>query len=99
MVLDLDNTLIHARNITMQTNNSNGSFWKMDKLLDIYGALMRPYSYEIKCRPFLKEFMLGIMPNYEIYFYTAGIREYGKMVIQIIKNIIGDCPAQQESLT
>lgn len=81
MVLDLDNTLIHAKDSRIVTNNSVGSFWKIDKLLDIYGAKMTSYSYEVKCRPFLKEFMLGVMPNYQIYFYTAGIREYGKMIM------------------
>ena len=35
---------------------------------------MPVFKYKIKCRPFLAEFMLGVMPNYEVFFYTAGIR-------------------------
>ena len=59
---------------------------------------MKPWTYEVKCRPFLKEFMLKMMENYQIYFYTAGIRAYGKLIMSIIKDVIGEDDTLKESL-
>ena len=63
----------------------------------IYRAEMHPYRYEIKCRPFLKEFMLGVLPHFQVYFYTAGNRDYGKLIQKIIKDIIGSVTKDLES--
>ena len=32
--------------------------------------------------------MLGAMKTYQIFFYTAGIRKYGKLIMEIIKDLI-----------
>ena len=39
----------------------------------LYSAEMTPQKYLVKCRPYLKEFMLGAMKHFQIFFYTAGI--------------------------
>ena len=33
--------------------------------------------------------MLAVLPHYQVYFYTAGLRDYGKLVMTIIKSLIG----------
>lgn len=74
LVLDLDNTLIHTRDDGLDKNIKNPSFKFKDSNYDIYSAEMKPYKYLVKCRPFLAEFMRGLMPKYQIFFYTAGLR-------------------------
>jgi hypothetical protein len=32
--------------------------------------------------------MLHAMQNYQIFFYTAGIRNYGRLVMSIIKDLV-----------
>jgi hypothetical protein len=32
--------------------------------------------------------MLGVMPFFEIFFYTAGVRTYGEGVMEIIKDLV-----------
>lgn len=39
-------------------------------------------------RPFLAEFMIELLEKYHVFFYTAGIRVYGKLVVEIIKSHI-----------
>ena len=34
--------------------------------------------------------MLGAMEKYQIFFYTAGLRNYGKLVMQIIKTLVNE---------
>ena len=32
--------------------------------------------------------MLGTMPHYQIFFYTAGVFWYGRLVMEVIKDLI-----------
>jgi len=53
---------------------------------------MHPWKYLVKCRPFLSDFMLSLMPNFQIFFYTAGLRSYGLLIMDIIKNLLSKNP-------
>ena len=66
------------------------SFSVHDKTIGIYGAKMYPFRYIVKCRPYLTQFMLELLPKYQVFFYTAGIRVYGEMIIKIMKSHILD---------
>ena len=48
------------------------------------------YSYLVKIRPFFKEFILQSLHMYDLYFYTAAVRSYGVMVLEILKLEIGE---------
>ena len=62
----------------------------IDEAHQVYSAKMHPWKYHVKCRPFLIEFLLSVMPKYEIFFYTAGIRIYGLLILDVIKSLIQD---------
>lgn len=76
MILDLDNTVIHAQRFT----NTNR--------LDLYEKMgckilsFRPYdNYVLKIRPFLIEFLEESSKYYEIFVYTFGTRDYALSVL------------------
>ena len=62
------------------------SFSVNDKTLGIYTAKMYPFRYIVKSRPYLTQFMLELLPKFQVFFYTAGIRVYGEMIIEIMKS-------------
>jgi hypothetical protein len=49
---------------------------------------MHPFKYEIKLRPFFTEFIQSVICKYQIFFYTAGIRNYGRLILEVLKNFI-----------
>lgn len=90
LILDLDNTLIHTKDCGRVESGQKTEFKLIDEANQVYSAKMHPWKYHIKCRPFLVEFLLGVMPKYEIFFYTAGIRIYGLLILDVIKSLIQD---------
>lgn len=91
LVLDLDSTLIHTADIGQDRRmDRKMSFSIYDKNLALYSAKMYPFRYLVKCRPYLTEFMLELLPKYQVFFYTAGIRIYGEMIVKIMKQHILD---------
>ena len=89
LVLDLDNTLIHSIPFQMKPeffriNGAQGKFC-IDKLKSEYHIWGQTFSYKVKIRPFLKEFIKEVMQMYEIYFYTAATRNYGDYILEILK--------------
>ena len=72
LILDLDNTLIHAIKSELNANNNSDI-----KLIDVYEWKINPYEkYLIKLRPYLLEFFRMVQPLYEIFLYTFGTRGY-----------------------
>lgn len=49
---------------------------------------MHPFKYEIKLRPFFSQFIVSVLPHFQIFFYTAGIRNYGRLILEVLKNHI-----------
>ena len=47
---------------------------------------MAPWKYLVKCRPHLADFMSELLKKYQVFFYTAGIRNYGLMIMDVIKH-------------
>jgi NLI interacting factor-like phosphatase len=47
------------------------------------------FSYFVKIRPFLREFMGAALANYKIYFYTAANSAYAKLILDILKLEMG----------
>jgi|LauGreDrversion4_2_1035121.scaffolds.fasta_scaffold65455_4 TFIIF-interacting CTD phosphatase-like protein len=56
----------------------------------MYHMWSKNYSYLVKIRPFFKEFILQSLHMYDLYFYTAAVRSYGVMVLEILKLEIGE---------
>ena len=57
----------------------------MDPLLSIYKMSLMNMNYIVKLRPFFLDFFLTIQQDYEVYFYTAGNRPYGEIILDILK--------------
>jgi TFIIF-interacting CTD phosphatase-like protein len=64
LVLDLDNTLIHTRDMGTDRRIKQSSCKLVDPVLDLYYAEMHPWKYQVKCRPFLIEFLTSLMPHF-----------------------------------
>lgn len=79
MILDLDNTVIHAQRLTDPNK------------LDYYEKggcnLITLYHYDqyvLKIRPYLAEYIQELLNYYEIFVYTFGTRDYALAVLQQI---------------
>ena len=92
-MLDLDNTLIHARDYQMRPEMSSLPEYRKrcgSKLVDpdrgtyhIWSP--RTFSFYVKLRPFCAEFLIEAMQNYEVHFNTAAVRTYGILILGILK--------------
>jgi RNA polymerase II subunit A-like phosphatase len=97
LVLDLDNTLIHTREVGCDKRIKGTKVELQDELFDQYITEMAPWRYLVKCRPYLNEFMEHLLPKYQVFFYTAGIRSYGLMIMEVIKaNLLRGLEGRQE---
>lgn len=93
LVLDLDHTLVHATNDTRAALEFDREDVRLILLpfpttannttvpLPQHHYTTRHY---VKMRPFLKEFLLGILDKYEACIYTAGTRAYAMQVVRAI---------------
>jgi TFIIF-interacting CTD phosphatase-like protein len=82
LVLDLDNTLLHSteKPITSEMLKDK-KYWRrgvevVDAARTLYHAWCPEgkFSYFVKLRPFVLEFMIMAMKSFQIYFYTAANR-------------------------
>lgn len=84
LILDLDNTLIHAIMSRLNENNTSDV-----DLTDVYEWVYSRFDkFLIKLRPYLKEFFTTVQPLYEIFLYTMGTRgyaEYNRCLLNDIK--------------
>lgn len=82
LILDLDNTLIHA--VKVSRNFSNKSL-EEDK--DVYIWLINSSEkFLIKLRPYLQDFFEEIKNDYTIFLYTSGTRNYAEYNCFILKS-------------
>ena len=88
LILDLDNTLLHSKEIPIQQRSGNQRMVKtqiklIDPLLSLYELWLYNHIYLVKLRPFFAKFFVEIIKLYEVYFYTAGNRSYGEAILDI----------------
>ncbi|KAI8880547.1 hypothetical protein K501DRAFT_224695 [Backusella circina FSU 941] len=75
LILDLDQTLLHA---------SCDPVYHMDDDIRQFTLEGSPILYYIKLRPGLSDFLREIEPLYELHIYTMGTRAYAESVAQLI---------------
>jgi TFIIF-interacting CTD phosphatase-like protein len=91
LVLDLDNTLLHANEFPLSLKQKKNPHFRTPNLhcIDsnryIYHIWTHQFSYQIKLRPFLHSFLTQCMDNYDLYFYTAATRSYGELCVKLLK--------------
>lgn len=87
LVLDLDQTVIHA------TGDPTVGDWMADqgnpnypKLKEVHSFVLpgSPITYYIKLRPGTREFLAKQYKNYEMHIYTMGTRDYAVAVAKIL---------------
>lgn len=91
LVLDLDHTLVHATNDTRAALEFDREDMRLILLpFSTYttsstsAAPLTITRHYVKMRPYLKEFLLGILDKYEASIYTAGTRAYAVQVVRAI---------------
>ncbi|CDW87741.1 tfiif-interacting component of the c-terminal domain phosphatase [Stylonychia lemnae] len=101
LVLDLDNTLIHTRDVQKQDlkikSKDNGYIALIDQYKCIY-EIKQPFGgFHVKLRPFLAEFLKIIhdQQKFDIFYYTAGTRAYGQLIIDVFKMEISRAYGQE----
>jgi RNA polymerase II subunit A-like phosphatase len=87
LILDLDQTIIHATidpTIGVLQNDPNNSNYEI--LKDVYHFVLPDSDtvYYIKLRPGVREFLKEIKQYYELHIYTMGTRSYANAVAKII---------------
>ena len=83
LVLDLDNTLIHAEPFKRPGANSD----KLELGFDVQQeglTVLNFYrdQFVVKLRPFLKEFLETLSTKYHILVYTMGTRDYAESILR-----------------
>ena len=74
LILDLDNTLIHAIKVAIKKNHPEGEHQE-----DIFEwKLNQSEKFMIKLRPYLKEFFEIVNIEYQCYLYTMGTKDYAE---------------------
>ena len=56
-----------------------------DKERSIYHMWNGQFSYLVKLRPFVSDFIEVAMKNFEVYFYTAATRSYGDLALEVLR--------------
>jgi len=88
LVLDLDNTLIHA----ITENFLNPSILSLLNQPNYSSEIFRftlpncPTKYFLKLRPYLMDFLTSLAPLYEMHIYTHGTRQYANHVASIMNH-------------
>ena len=86
LILDLDNTLIHAI-----FDGLNRKF-KLNHHKDVYELACNFNNYSekfiLKIRPFFEFFFTEIKESYNFYIYTMGSRSYAENVCNLMNNIL-----------
>lgn len=85
LVLDLDDTLIHAIPVTSQSHNySPREYFKQTiSIIDsVYGDNM----YNVHFRPYLEDFIDNVSTIYNIYIYSNGVNDYVLNALNLLRN-------------
>lgn len=84
LILDLDNTLIHAELIWRQNNASERLELGFDPLKEKDVSILEFYrdKFVVKLRPFLQEFLANLSLKYQIHVYTKGTRDYAERILK-----------------
>jgi len=93
LVLDLDNTLIHTKEANgelLMRQRARNYIKYENKLTKLFDVFSRPWRYFVKVRPFFTDFMLQILPKFRVFFYTAGIHQYGLAILDVLKQSLDD---------
>lgn len=102
LVLDLDHTLLHAT----ADQRASGWIGKSEDVHTLLLPLMEGHPLQqqqgggsklnwlqphyVKLRPYLAEFLCGIMDQYEVSIYTAGTRMYAEKIADLISRHVAD---------
>ncbi|EAR97854.1 NLI interacting factor-like phosphatase (macronuclear) [Tetrahymena thermophila SB210] len=93
LVLDLDNTILHAVPAIKNALFDNADGIQQDSFKEFHNRYSK---YVIKFRPYMKEFLQTVLPHYEIYIFTMAMLDYAKCVCdylkQTYKDILDDYP-------
>ncbi len=46
---------------------------------------MHPFIYHMKLRPFVIYFLTKVIDHYEVYYYTAGTKQYGIEALMVLQ--------------
>lgn len=76
MILDLDNTLVHAINCFVNKRLHTAD----PDVRELHDQFNGPFKMMIKVRPFLVDFFKRLNPLYKFFFYTMGNRKYAEFV-------------------
>ncbi|KAL4499190.1 hypothetical protein ABPG72_006776 [Tetrahymena utriculariae] len=87
LVLDLDNTILHAVPAMKNALFDNAEGIQKDSFKEFYN---RYNKYVIKFRPYMKEFLQTVLPHYEIYIFTMAMLDYAKCVCDYLKETYKD---------
>ena len=101
LVLDLDHTLVHATGdpraaIECELREDVRLILLPPTPNGIYLPGTKPLRHFVKMRPFLKDFILGLMDKFEISIYTAGTRAYALQISRIICRYVVDANVDEE---
>ncbi|XP_074288022.1 RNA polymerase II C-terminal domain phosphatase-like 4 [Silene latifolia] len=91
LLLDLDNTLIHAIRVN-RLSSTDRDYLRYIQREIVDGGVVNPayiypmldYSYALKMRPGVKEFLMELSPLFDISIYTLAGRSYAKVVAEIL---------------
>jgi RNA polymerase II subunit A-like phosphatase len=89
LILDLDQTLIHATadpavGVWMDQHKNDSEARSSFPALHRFKLPGDPHEYFLRLRPFLEEFMEGVAKLFELHIYTMGSRMYAAQVAAII---------------
>jgi hypothetical protein len=92
LVLDLDHTLLHTKDIPLDSLKFRRSHRRdyinlLDEYQSIYEARMNLNAFHVKLRPFLGDFLRLLFEEakFRVYFYTAGTNSYGHMILDLLR--------------
>ncbi|KAL4454715.1 hypothetical protein ABPG74_021920 [Tetrahymena malaccensis] len=87
LVLDLDNTILHAVPAMRNALFDNADGIQKDSFKEFHNKYNK---YVIKFRPYMKEFLQTVLPHYEIYIFTMAMLDYAKCVCDYLKETYKD---------
>eukprot|EP01114_Cavostelium_apophysatum_P018946 TRINITY_DN5968_c0_g1_i1.p1 TRINITY_DN5968_c0_g1~~TRINITY_DN5968_c0_g1_i1.p1 ORF type:complete len:583 (-),score=132.20 TRINITY_DN5968_c0_g1_i1:26-1672(-) len=86
LVLDLDNTLVHAVMVHNLTQDVSVMLAEGSDSTDIYEFTLPPlpHKYMVKFRPGLISFLKSLNRIYELHIYSFGTRQYANKIAELI---------------
>mmetsp|Transcript_6827 Transcript_6827/g.9443 ORF Transcript_6827/g.9443 Transcript_6827/m.9443 type:complete len:542 (-) Transcript_6827:63-1688(-) len=89
LVLDLDNTVIHAttEELIAAKKPLTESQLKANDII-VFKLPPNPINYYIKLRPKLAEFLNSVCEMYELHIYTMGTKQYASKVAELMNSKI-----------